>query len=238
MTTTTTTTTTIATSTTLSPETISLDDFRHFYLAKSYDVIGAGTFRRHLCKCKEAGDPWAIEMNLGVNRVHQAVRQIQSRVAQIPRPRNALLQQLCKDVMVGAQPPIRMYAGYTTCCLSGVTCNTCIDLTRPAKNAQHIHIHARFSHFFLMLWYCSKLEYVVRSCTKAWIERQGDREDLNFRCLCEKFKAETEDFCESLHGVLSRSCAHVNRSLDVLMHLSLEQPVLEAPASAAAGALD
>jgi hypothetical protein len=213
---------------------LSLEDFRHFYLAKSYDVIGAGTFRRHLCKCKEAGDPWAVEMNAGVNRVHQAVRQIQARVGQIPRPRNALLQQLCKDVMVGAQPPIRMYAGYTTCCLSGVSCNTCIDLTRPAKNAQHVHIHARFSHFFLMLWFCSKLEYVVRSCAKAWVERQGDREEVNFKSLCEKFRCDTEDFCTSLHGVLGRSCAHVNESLDVLMRASLEHPVLETPGEAGA----
>ena len=208
---------------------ISPDHFRHFYLAKSYDVIGAGTFRRHLCRCKEAGDPWAVEMNSGVNVIHQAVRHIQTRISQIPRPRHALLQQLCKDVMVGAQPPIRMYAGYTTCCLSGVSCNTCIDLTRPSKNAQHIHIHARFSHFFLMLWYCSKLEYVIRSCAKAWLERQSSREDRNFKSLCEQFKDETDDYCLSLYGVFARSCAHVNRTLDILMHYSLEHRVLEAP---------
>ena len=131
--------------------------------------------------------------------------------------------------MVGAQPPIRMYAGYTTCCLSGVSCNTCIDLTRPSKNAQHIHIHARFSHFFLMLWYCSKLEYVIRSCAKAWLERQSSREDRNFKSLCEQFKDETDDYCLSLYGVFARSCAHVNRTLDILMHYSLEHRVLEAP---------
>jgi hypothetical protein len=211
----------------MSLDPISQGDFKHFYLAKSYDVIGGGTFRRHLCKCKEAGDPWAVEMSAGLNRIHQAIRHIQSRVGQIPRPRNALLQQLCKDVMIGAQPPIKMYAGYTTCCLSGVSCNTCIDLTRPAKLAQHVHIHARFSHFFLMLWFCSKLEYLVRSCAKAWLERQSDQEDLNFRSLCERFREETGDYCGSLHGVLERSYGHVNMSLDVLMHFALEHPVLE-----------
>ena len=41
-------------------DTIKLEDFRHFYLAKSYDVVWQGTFRKHLCKCKEAGDPWAV----------------------------------------------------------------------------------------------------------------------------------------------------------------------------------
>lgn len=206
---------------------VSLDDFRLFYLAKSFDVIGLGSFRRHVCKCKEAGDPWAVEMNAGVNRIQQAVRALQARIGQIPKPRNALLHQLCKDVMVGAQPPIRMYAGYTTCSLSGVSCNTCIDLTRPAKNSQHVHIHARFSHFFLMLWFCSKLEYVVRSCAKAWLERQVDREEKSFKELCEKFKDETDEYCRQLHGVLVRSYSHVGKTLDVLMHYALEHRVLD-----------
>jgi hypothetical protein len=166
-------------------------------------------------------------MNAGVNRIQQTVRALQARISQIPKPRNALLQQLCKDVMVGAQPPIRMYAGYTTCCLSGVSCNTCIDLTRPAKNSQHVHIHARFSHFFLMLWYCSKLEYVVRSCAKAWLERQIDREDKSFKELCEKFEDETTEYCCQLHGVLTRSYNHVGKTLDLLMHYALEHRVLD-----------
>jgi hypothetical protein len=176
-------------------------------------------------------------MNVGLTRVHGLVKAIQARVAGIPRPRNALLQQLCRDVMVGAQPPIKMFAGYTQCCLSGVSCNTCIDLTRPIRNAQHVHIHARFSHFFLMLWYCSKLEYVVRSCAKAWLERQADQDDLDFRSLCERFRGETEGYCAELHGVLERSSSHVNRSLDVLMHFALEHPVLDADGRAAEGAI-
>jgi len=206
---------------------VPFDDFRRFYLAKSYDVIGMGTFRRHLCKCKEAGDPWALEMNSGVVKVQAAVRALQGRIQQIPKPRNAVLYQLCKDVMVGAQPPIRMFAGYTTCCLSGVSCNTCIDLTRPSKNAQHVHIHARFSHFFLMLWYCSKLEYVVRSCAKAWLERQDAREEMNFRDMCESFAPETKEYSESLFQIFVRSLRHVNKTLDNLMHYSLEQKVLK-----------
>ena len=206
---------------------ISMEDFRHFYLAKSYDVIGHGTFRRHLCKCKEAGDPWALEMNSGVVKVQGAVRALQGRIQQIPKPRNAVLYQLCKDVMIGAQPPIRMFAGYTTCCLSGVSCNTCIDLTRPSKNAQHVHIHARFSHFFLMLWYCSKLEYVVRSCAKAWLERQDSRDEMNFREMCDSFTPETKEYCESLFQIFVRSLRHVNKTLDNLMHYSLEQKVLK-----------
>lgn len=214
------------------PDRVALEDFRHFYLAKSCDVIGQGTFRRYLCRCKEAGDPWAVEMNAGMNNVYLAVRAVQSRVAQIPRPRNATLHSLCRNVMVGAQPPIRMFAGYTRCCLSGVWCNTCIDLTRPTKQAQHVHIHARFSHFFLMLWFCSKLEYVIRSCAKAWVERQDAREESNFRELSEAFTAETKEYCAQLHQIFVRSLDHVHLTLDALMQQSLEHRVLDS------GALD
>ncbi len=79
-------------------------------------MIGLGSYRRHLCKCKESGDPWAIQvdMNTSLTRIHLAVRHIQNRIGQIPTPRKALLQQLCKDVMIVARPPIRMFAGYTT----------------------------------------------------------------------------------------------------------------------------
>ena len=210
----------------MSKETISHQDFRHFYLAKSYDVIGQGGFRRHLCKCKEVGDPWAMEMNAGAVKVQSGIRGLQSAVQQIPRPHNAMLHQLCKEVMVAAQPPIRMYAGYTTCCLSGLHCNTCIDLTRPAKNAQYVHVHARFSHFFLMLWYCSKLEYVVRSCAKAWLERQDVRAESNFKDMCEAFTAETKDFCDSLYNIFVISQSHLHKTMHIL-NQSICQKVLD-----------
>ena len=64
---------------------ISPKDFEHFYLAKSYDVIGQGSFRKHLCKCKEAGDSWALEMNQGLGKIQATIKQIQSRIAQIGR---------------------------------------------------------------------------------------------------------------------------------------------------------
>ena len=205
---------------------VSLEDFRHFYLAKSYDVIGQGTFRKHLCKCKEAGDPWAVEMNAGLTKTCLAVKAVQTRIAQIPKPRHALLQQLCRNSMVGAQPPIKMFVGYTTCCLSNISCNTCMDLTRSTKNSQHVHIHARFCHFFLMLWYCNKLEYVVRSCAKAWLERQDARDGANFREMCEAFTKETEEHCKGLHQIFTRSQGHVHLTLDELMHNSLRHKVL------------
>ena len=77
-----------------------------------------------------------------------------------------------------------------------------------------------------MLWYCSKLEYVVRSCAKAWLERQDLREEANFREMCEAFTAETREYSASLHQVFARSLAHIHGTLDALMHHTLEHRVL------------
>lgn len=78
-----------------------------------------------------------------------------------------------------------------------------------------------------MLWYCSKLEYVVRSCAKAWIEKQDSRDETNFREMCEAFTAETKDYCAQLHQIFTRSLSHVHKTLDSLMHYSLDHRVLD-----------
>ena len=73
-----------------------------------------------------------------------------------------------------------------------------------------------------MLWYWSKLEYVVRSCAKAWLERQGGGGETNYKSLCETFAEETAPYCEQLHGIFAKCFDHVGRTLDVLMHYSVE----------------
>ena len=89
---------------------IAQEDFLQFYLAKSYDVIGRRG--RSGSICASAGrpgtpDPWAVEMNAGVTKVRQAVRGLQALVVHIPKQCNTILPQLCRDVMVRAQPPNR-----------------------------------------------------------------------------------------------------------------------------------
>ena len=75
----------------------------------------------------------------------------------------------------------------------------------------------------LMLWYCSKLEYVVRSCAKAWLERQDLREEANFREMCYLFTTETREYSPSRHQIFTCSLAHIHGAL---MHHTLEHRVL------------
>jgi hypothetical protein len=59
------------------------------------------------------------------------------------------------------------------------------------------------------------------------MERQDSRDEANFREMCEAFTAETKDYCAQLHDIFIRSLGHVHKTLDVLMHYSLDHRVLD-----------
>lgn len=66
---------------------------------------------------------------------------------------------------------------------------------RPKETGGRIMVHAKFSHFFLMLWYVNKIEHVVRNYAKCWVcERKPqddtDREQTDIQSLCEIFSAQ------------------------------------------------
>ena len=67
----------------------------------------------------------------------------------------------------------------------------------------------------------------MRSCAKAWLERQDVRDEANFREMCETFTVETKEYCGQLHQIFVRSLNHVHKTLDVLMHYSLDHKVLD-----------
>ena len=67
---------------------------------------------------------------------------------------------------------------------------------------------------------------------KAWVEKHADKDELNFKDLCEMFTDDTGDFCDQLHQIFVKSFDHVNQTLDLLMHYSLEHKVLEEPGAA------
>jgi hypothetical protein len=46
------------------------------------------------------------------------------------------------------------------------------------------------------------------------------------------FTDDTGDFCDQLHQIFVKSFDHVNQTLDLLMHYSLEHKVLEEPGAA------
>ena len=45
--------------------------------------------------------------------------------------------------------------------------------------------------------------------------------------MCEAFTAETKEYCAQLHQIFVQSLNHVHKTLDVLVHYSLDHKVLD-----------
>jgi len=207
---------------------LTLDDFLAYSQIKSYDVISTGQFKRHLSQCRDNGDKWAILMYARQTKVQLKLREVVSLVSQLNTPGSCHIQRICKDVMTCAQPPIRVMTGHNICCLTGLKTEHCIDLTRIGKNSKEVHVHPRFWHFFVLLWYCAKIEYVIRACTKQWIEKSGVKPNsCNYTKICEDFFEQTNDFFSQLFKLFEKGISYTTESLIVYRDKYVLQPVLK-----------
>lgn len=203
---------------------VSLEEFTAFVQCKAYDVLSDGAFKKHLVQSRENGEAWALQMHSRQNRVIASCRALQTKAGAAA----GALGQVCKDVMSSAQPPIKVFTGYSLCGLTGAHLDYSIDLTRNSKGAQECHVHPRFWHFFVFLWFVAKLEYVARACTKQWAERNKEHSGEYTR-LCEGFIAENSDLVDRLHRIFVKAIDYVTRSLQLNKEESAPQPVLQPP---------
>jgi hypothetical protein len=206
---------------------VTLDEFGAYAQIKAFDVISSGQFKRHLSQSRDNGDKWAVVMYSRQNAVQNKVKEVFSLVAQLTTPSSALIQRVCRDVMSCAQPPIRVLTGRNVCCLSGVSTDHCVDLTRVGKNSKEVLVHPRFWHFFVVLWFCAKLEYVIRACTKQWLELQGHTPvPANYTSLCEEFSHQNSELVERLFQLFTKGWDYISLSLSVYRDKYALQPVL------------
>lgn len=211
--------------------TLAIEDFRAYSQIKGFDVISSGAFKRHLSASRDNGDKWAIQMYNGQNSVQSKVRDIFVLVGQLTTPHSLHIHKICKDVMSCAQPPVRVLTGYNTCCLTGVSVEHCIDLTRSGKSPQEIFVHPRFRHFFMLLWYCAKVEYVIRACTKQWLDSQNHQPCAeNFTHLCEEYSQHNAQFNDQLFHLFVKGVEYTTTSLTTYRDKCALQPALTASA--------
>lgn len=196
---------------------------------KAFDVISSGHFKRHLGACRENGDRWAIVMYNRQNKVAAKVREVFTLVNQLTTPRGRQIQQVCKDVMSCAQPPIKVVTGENTCFLTGVRSEHCIDLTRMGKNSKEVYVHTRYWHFLVLLWFAAKLEYVIRACTKQWLESQGTvPEPQNYTAICEEYIQQNASFNEKMFLLLTKALEYTTLSLTIYRDQFALCPIIHA----------
>jgi hypothetical protein len=209
---------------------ITHEEFHAYAQIKAYDVISSGHFKRHLSQSRENGDRWAVMMYARQTSVQNQVKEVFTMVSQLTTPSSATIQRVCKDVMSCAQPPIRVLTGRNVCCISGVSTEHCIDLTRVGKNSKEVLVHPRFWHFFVLLWFCAKLEYVVRACTKQWLEshEMGATPD-NYTALCEDFSHQNSELLDQLYKLFIKAVNYITQSLRIYREKYALKPVLTPP---------
>ncbi len=209
---------------------VSAEDFLSYIHVKAYDVISAGHFKRHLSKSRENGDKWAIDMNNGHTVVQNKVREIFSLVGQLGGPQTEHIQRVCRDVMSCAQPPIRILTGFNVCALTKVSSEHCIDLTRPGKVTREVLVHPRFRYFFMFLWFCAKSEYIIRACTKQWVEALPTQPcPASYTQLCEEYSEENQELNEKLYRLFVKGVEYIIVSLKTLKESCALRPTLVPP---------
>ena len=209
---------------------VELDDFHAYAQIKAFDVISAGHFKRHLSVSRDNGDKWAMQMYNRHNLVQSKVKEIFTLVGQLTTPNSQLIQRVCRDVMSCAQPPIKVLTGQNTCCLTQLNTEHCIDLTRAGKNSKEVFVHTRFWHFFVLLWFCAKLEYVIRACTKQWLETQPVKvSPSNYTRLCEEYTMQNTDLNEQLYRLFMKGAEYITLSLTTFRDKYALLPMLTPP---------
>ena len=193
---------------------VSLDQFQSYYQIKAYDVISAGQYRKHLGQCRDNGDHWAVQLYNKHNTVYQKIRELASLVQGMNNPLSKGIQELCKDVMACAQPPIRLQAGLGTCKITGEVSEHCLDLSRPGKDTNEVLVNNKFWYFFVFLWYCSKLEYIIRSCTKQWLIKNKLKPSSDvYIDACDQFMQANESEVAVMHQLFNKALEYVCTSV-------------------------
>lgn len=208
---------------------MTFNDFLAFWRFKSHDVFSNGQYKRYVSQKKENGDSWAVELHAQQNKIQYLIKQLQTKIHHIAKDKLGIA---CKNVINSAQPPIKITLGISKCFITDMQCDKCIDLSKHGKKSKDIQVHCKFAYFFLFLWFICKLEYVIRSCTKHWIDCNGlKKEDTTaLSDIADKYIQENELFVKNLFAIFEKAYGYVINSLDQYNNDFVVKPILQPPA--------
>jgi hypothetical protein len=64
----------------------------------------------------------------------------------------------------------------------------------------------------MLLWYCNKLEYIIRSFTRTWLDSRDDQETFESQCLA--IQIELRPSVEAMHKLFVVARDHIMRTLE------------------------
>ena len=191
---------------------ISIKDIEGYVRFKAFDVIGNGAYRRYVNLCKEKDEEWAVTVHKCVNDVNGVVKTIQTYVNDLQESNQVGLFTLCQTVMENNTPPIDQTTVIAECCVSGKPKCQCIVLKCKGRGAPSITVQSRFGHFVLMLWTVFKMDLVIKTVTRDFIDSTEDVQNVSMKELCNLFDTKGE-MVQRLAQAILHALEHVKSSL-------------------------
>jgi hypothetical protein len=186
------------------------NEFQDYVHCKALDVIsGDGSYRRYLYQCVEKQDEWAVRMHANVAKVTNFVREVQGLVDRV-RSLQCPVGRVCTEVVTAMHAPVRVVPRLAVCSITGLHTQGCVDVSRATKTENPVLVHPKFHYFFLMLYYVHRLEHVIRSFTKYWLEQQDP--DATMAQLSALFTGQTA-LLRDMHQSFVDGSRHVVDSL-------------------------
>ena len=210
--------------------------FKDFVLCKALDVISGNCgYRKYLHQCSENGEEWALTTSANVSLVSGMIKELLALVDRVRRLPNSKLGKVCSELVSSIHSPVRIIPGWSTCkCITiiinknpriksiraGVITDcqsqNCIDVSRGTKHNQSMPVHSKFGYFVLMCFYCCRLEHVIRTYTKTWLDGQ-DGEEFEISQLTALFQAQHAELICKMHTRFMEGYTHVKASLEAYL---------------------
>lgn len=186
------------------------ENFKDYCCNKAFEVIGDDNqYKRYFSQCKENADAWAIKVHAGVQQVMGDIKSVQAMVETLQTQGKEKLYRLCLEVMTSSAPPVRRKNGWFICSISGARSDMCVEVGRQGKDAFSIVVHQKFTPFILYLWFCCKIEHIVKNQVRLWVGRQ-DTDEVDR--LCRLFQ-EDDALVQRWYSIFCCSVAHVKLSI-------------------------
>ena len=204
-------------------------------------------YKKFLEQSQSSGEEWASKVVRSISNVKAAASRIRKLVDGIKSPAVA---EACTEVMKMQLPPSKRSVPSkrgVQCAITGVQLGSAEEVLeiarkREGRTKKRVHagaaassdasalvlaVHARFHHFFSMLWLICKLDHILKNLARAWImpacgsashvdegmldaERKNEARGI---AMCQTFLEHHAVTIESLGIMFMHAISHVEQSL-------------------------
>lgn len=199
------------------------EQFQDFVLFKVYDILSDNTYKRFVMKSRENQETWSINLLNHYNTVNAQQKRLSQLISSLETHGHLRLWKLCEEIGQCTTPPITCSPTWNLCSITGVRSDQCLEIRRSQKSECSLAVHSDFAYFVQMLWFCQRLEFIIRVETKVWLNNQES--SMSLQDLADKFNENTE-WMHNMWDLYKEAYDHVNLSLQTVIEMQMEKTKL------------